>query len=174
MPLPWQSTGGTGIIPDLPSSARTVCRLVALNSLLLGVLKINLIRKFYTFLNIQINIILHYCVLRMWQFDWRGCSPAAHSLKPPLIKMPRYCSVFTFQSNYVTETQNILTFSLPKDGSCHNTWLRNIRTDFSKLKIPLYKTFEYFYSSRIERKCYKNYELWLYTKQISIFILMVP
>ena len=43
----------------LPSSARTVCRLVTLNSLLLGALKINIIRKFYTFLIIQINIILH-------------------------------------------------------------------------------------------------------------------
>ena len=49
----------------LPSSARSVCRLVALNSLMLGVLKINLIRKFYTFLIIQINIILHYCILRI-------------------------------------------------------------------------------------------------------------
>ena len=34
----------------LPSSARTVCRLVALNSLLLGELKINLKCKFCTFL----------------------------------------------------------------------------------------------------------------------------
>ena len=49
----------------LPSSARSVCRLQALNSLLLGVLKINLIRKFYTFLISEINIILHYCLLRI-------------------------------------------------------------------------------------------------------------
>ena len=46
---------------SFPSSARTVCRLVALNSLL----KINLIRKFYIFSIIQINIILHYCILRI-------------------------------------------------------------------------------------------------------------
>ena len=43
----------------LQSSERTVCHMVALNSLPLGLLKINLIRKFYTFLIIQINIILH-------------------------------------------------------------------------------------------------------------------
>ena len=67
----------------LPSSARTVCRLVALNSLLLGVLKINLIRKFYTFLIIQINIILHYCVLRISDSVIGGA--AAHPLKPPLV-----------------------------------------------------------------------------------------
>ena len=84
MPLPWQSTWGTRIIPDFAVIVKN-CLLVALNSLMLGVLKINLIRKFYTFLISQINI--NFALLRIknkWQFDWRGCSPAAHTLKPPL------------------------------------------------------------------------------------------
>ena len=72
----------------LPSLARTVCRLVALNSLPLGVLKMNLMRKFYTFLIIQINIILHYCVLRISVSLIGGA--AAHPLKPPLVSTELY------------------------------------------------------------------------------------
>ena len=76
-PCPGSPPEGTESYLSLPSSARTVCRLVALNPLLLAVLKINLMRKFYTFLIIQINIILHYCVLIIsdWLEGLQPCSP---------------------------------------------------------------------------------------------------
>lgn len=50
--------------------------------------------------------------------------------------MPRHCSVFGCRSNYDTETERTSTFSLPKDENLRKTWLRNIPTDFSKLKNP--------------------------------------
>ena len=55
----------------------------SLNSLLLGVLKIKLIHKFYTFLITQINIILHYCLLRI--IDSLIGGAAAHPQKLPLV-----------------------------------------------------------------------------------------
>ena len=97
------SPPGGKLYLTLPSSARSVCRLVAVNSLLLGVSKINLICKFYTFLMTQINIILHYCLLRIIENLIGGA--AVHPLKPPLaviiycIMKTNQCIIRVFQSS---------------------------------------------------------------------------
>lgn len=51
--------------------------------------------------------------------------------------MPRRCSVFGCRSNYDTETEKTSTFSLPSDENRRRLWLRQIPTDFSKLKNPI-------------------------------------
>ena len=81
--------GGTGIIPDIA--------VIGKNCLSSGSAQFTAVRsvenkshtkKFYTFLIIQINIILHYCVLRISVSLIGGA--AAHPLKPPLVSTELY------------------------------------------------------------------------------------
>lgn len=81
--------------------------------------------------------------------------------------MPRHCSVFGCRSNY-TEAEKISTFSLPKDENLRKTWLRNIPTDFSKLKNPVVciKHFEESCIIRIDRITTLKGELIEYPRKI--------
>ena len=79
---PGNPPGGTGIILDFAFIGKNCLLSGIAQFIAVSVLKINLIFKFYTFLIIQINIVLHYCVLRISDSLIGG--PAAHRLKPPL------------------------------------------------------------------------------------------
>lgn len=81
--------------------------------------------------------------------------------------MPRHCSVFGCRSNY-TEAEKTSTFSLPKDENLRKTWLRNIPTDFSKLKNPAVciKHFEESCIIRIDRITTLKGELIEYPRKI--------